>query len=115
MKPVQKVKEDRHPDENDDEYVWIRSLCLLPSRDALKTVAASLASKPILPHPAQLDKGRGTEYTAVTLGAVAHLGERCNRTAEVVGSNPISSTLGIADFRLLILDLPPIRNHKSEI
>ncbi len=32
------------------------------------------------------------EYTARKFGAVAQLGERFNRTEEVVGSNPIGST-----------------------
>jgi hypothetical protein len=36
------------------------------------------------------------------LGAVAQLGERCNRTAEVRGSNPLSSTRPIAQA----IDLP---------
>ncbi len=30
---------------------------------------------------------------APEFGAVAQLGERCNRTAEVRGSNPLSSTI----------------------
>ena len=31
-------------------------------------------------------------------GAVAQMGERCNRTAEVVGSIPIGSTMEIKDL-----------------
>ena len=40
---------------------------------------------------------------APTFGAVAQLGERRNRTAEVRGSNPLGSTSFLADARHVIL------------
>jgi hypothetical protein len=54
----------------------------------------------------------------VIFGAVAQLGERFNGIEEVVGSNPICSTLTIGDCELRISNkaLPSsISNHKSKI
>ena len=42
--------------------------------------------------PGSLDRGGGRSLNAGLLGAVAQLGERSNRTAEVVGSIPSGST-----------------------
>ena len=39
-----------------------------------------------------LDNGGKVDYTAPHIGAVAQLGERCVRNAEVRGSIPLSST-----------------------
>ena len=44
------------------------------------------------PTPAFLDKPATPHLNGATLGAVAQMGERCNRTAEVRGSIPLSST-----------------------
>jgi hypothetical protein len=43
--------------------------------------------------------GRCPSRKEQRLGAVAQLGERCNRTAEVGGSNPLSSTNNINALR----------------
>ena len=42
--------------------------------------------------PRCIDRRARADVNSLTVGAVAQLGERCNRTAEVVSSNLISST-----------------------
>jgi hypothetical protein len=71
-----------------------RSRCFLRPRVAFDGAALQAAVLCSAAFRVFLDKIRGGPLNAAELpGAVAQMGERCNRTAEVRGSIPLGSTI----------------------